>query len=140
MPNGRMLSKSISHSEQLSLVSLEADFLFARCIPHLDRDGRMAGKPELVKAIACPLRAEIRPAMIPDLLRQLAAEDLVHWYEVDGKQVLEFPGFATHQKGFKYEREAASRFPPFDSRTCVDLARTNSGSSPDLIRIASAQG
>lgn len=140
MPNGRMVSKSISLSEQLAAVSFEADFLFSRCIPHLDRDGRMAGKPELVKSIACPLRPEIEAGAIPDLLRQLGREDLIRWYEAAGKQVLEFPGFAAHQTGFKYDREAPSRYPAFDPATCIDLLRTSSGSSPDLIPIRSAQG
>ena len=125
-----MLSKSIADNEQLGSVSLEADYLFARCIPHLDREGRMSGNPALVKSKACPLRPEIDSGSIPDLLRQLSGAGLVRWYETDGKQVLEFPGFKNHQKGFKFDREAESRFPAADSPGAIDL----SGASPDLLR------
>jgi hypothetical protein len=121
MARGRFVSRSIAHNEQLQAVSLEADYLFMRCIPHLDCDGRMSGNPTLVKSIACPLRDEITPGRIPDLLRSLAANGLVRWYEAGGKQVLEFPGFKTHQTGMKLDREAASVFPPFAAGSVEDL-------------------
>jgi hypothetical protein len=115
-----MLSRSISQSEQVAAVSLEADYLFMRCIPHLDCEGRMSGNPVLVKSIACPLREEITTVRIPDLLRSLAVHGLVQWYEAEGKQVLAFPGFARHQTLNK-SREATSKFPSPDMST-ADLA------------------
>jgi hypothetical protein len=135
-----MLSKSIAHSEQLAAVSLDADYLFARCIPHLDREGRMPGHPNLVKSVACPLRPEITAGVIPDLLRQLAGAGLVRWYEVDGKHVLEFPGFHNHQKGGRFDREAESRYPAYDSPGAVDLLRTNSGPTPAEVRVSRSEG
>lgn len=116
-----MLSRSIAQNEQLAAVSLEADYLFMRCIPHLDCEGRMSGNPVLVKSVTCPLRDEITTARVPDLLRNLAVHGLVRWYEVEGKQVLAFPGFERHQTGLNKAREAASKFPP-ESPGSVDLA------------------
>lgn len=139
MPDGRMLSKTIADNEELGAVSLEADYLFARCVPHLDREGRMTGNPDLVKARVCPLRPEITSGSVPDLLRQLAGAGLVRWYQVDGKQVLEFPGFKNHQRGFKFDREAASRYPASDCEGAIDLLRTYSGPAPDLCGNESAQ-
>lgn len=139
MPEGRMLSKSISHSEQLAEVSIEADYLFARCIPHLDREGRMTGHPALIKATACPLRAEITAELIPDLLRMLSGAGLVRWYEADGKQVLQFPGFKNHQRGTKFDREAASRFPEPPSEPTPDEVRTNSGPSAAEVRVSRSE-
>lgn len=136
MPEGRMVSKSISHNVQLARVSLEADYLFGRCIPHLDREGRMVGFPALVKATACPLRPEITVEAIPELLQSLSDQGLVRWYEVDGKQVLEFPGFRAHNRGMKLDREAPSRLPAYPSNNGADLLRTNSGPSPDLVRLS----
>lgn len=138
MPEGRMVSRSISQSEQLGSVSLEADYLFGRCIPHLDRDGRMSGKPELVKAITCPLRAEIPQFAVAQFIHELVQVGLVRWYECEGKQVLEFPNFKKHQKGFKYDRESVSRYPGYDRRTCQDLVPSESGGGPELVRITSA--
>lgn len=139
MPEGRFISKTIAHSEQLGAVPLEADYLFTRCIPHLDRDGRMPGNPALVKSIACPLRPEIEAGSIPDLLRTLVGAGLVKWYEADGRQVLEFPGFGRHQKGMKYDREAPSRFPAYRSPASPDPIRTRSGPDPDEVRLSEVE-
>jgi len=139
VPDGRFLSRSIAQSEQLAGVSLEADYVFSRCIPHLDRDGRMAGNPALVKAITCPLRPEITADLMPDLLRQLAGAGLVRWYECDGKQILEFPRFRDHQKGMKPDREAPSRFPASTSAAVTDLCGTSSGPTPEEVQQSSAQ-
>ena len=74
MPDGRFLSKAIAHDLELNtVVSFEADYLFSRCIPHLDREGRMPGHPNQVKAIACPLREKITIDAIDRCLSELAA-------------------------------------------------------------------
>ena len=134
MPDGRFVSKSIAQNEELGGVSMLADYLFSRAIPHLDRDGRINANPVLLKAAVCPLRAEITEHTIPDLLNELAAAKLIRWYESCGKQVMEFPTFSVHQKGMKYEREAASRLPAYDSATCTELVRMRSGVGPDEVR------
>jgi hypothetical protein len=139
MPEGRFVSKSISQNEELARVSFKADYLFGRCIPHLDRDGRMAGNPALVKSITCPLREEIQAEDIPELLTELAMADFVIWYEVDGKQLLEFPRFKVHQKGMKHDREAASRFPPSTSKKAQDLVRSNSGAEADEVPLSRSE-
>lgn len=123
MARGRFLSRTLAHCQQLAAVSLEADYLFARCIPHLDSAGRMAGHPTLVKAIVCPLREEVTPVLVTELLRQLAGVGLLLWYEVEGKQVLEFTGFKNHQKGMKLERESASDLPSRDAAGAKDLSQ-----------------
>lgn len=137
MARGRFISKTISENEELASVPIEAALLFTWCIPHLDREGRMSGNPELIKATTCPLRPEIDSGSIPDLLRSLAGTGLVRWYEVEGRSVLAFPGFERHQVGLRRDREAASRYPAWDSKNGTDLLRTNSGSTPDLLRTSS---
>jgi hypothetical protein len=138
MPEGRFVSKSISHSEQLAEVSFEADFLFGRCLPHLDREGRLTGNPDLVKSTACPLRKEITTEKVPQLLAELARAELVVWYETAGKKVLHFPGFRNHQKGMKLDREADSRLPAFDPERSRNLGvGGHSGVGPDQLRSSS---
>jgi hypothetical protein len=100
-------------------VSLVADHLFTKCIPHLDVDGRMTGDPELVKLVAVPLRDEITAGMVPELLAELVAVGLVVWYEVGEKQILEFPGFPRQQPGLRKDREAASKLPSSGSKGAV---------------------
>jgi hypothetical protein len=123
---GRFISKEISHDEELASVSLLADFIFTRCIPHLDVEGRMPGSAKAVKGIVCPLREDVKVKAVERALQELAAMELVDWYEVDGKQVLSFPNFRRHQQGLKPEREAPSKLPPPPPST-----GSRSGPAPD---------
>lgn len=131
MARGRFISKRIAHSAQLAEVSLLADYLFTRCIPHLDVEGRMIGHPTVVKAVVVPLRPEISADRIPALLSELDEAGLVVWYEVGGKQVLEFPGFPEHNK-VNRKKEAPSHLPmrTEDAR----LLRLDHGHQLDLLR------
>lgn len=132
MADGRFVSKSIAQSEQLGRVSLEADYLFGRCIPHLDREGRMTGNPELVRSMVCPLRAELTLERVEAAIVELAREDLVVWYEARGRQCLFFPGFERHQRGIRKDREAASRFPPHTGTDAQPfLISGQSGATPE---------
>jgi hypothetical protein len=143
VPEGRFISKSISVSEQLGNVSLEADFLFSRCIPHLDVEGRITGNPKGLKAIACPLRDELSHQKITHLLKELHEAGLVYWYEVNGLRYLEFPTFARHQKGMHKDREAVSRIPSRQVKTAQpviaerndaeNVIRSESGPNPDEV-------
>ena len=154
MAKGRFVSRSISANEQLASVSLLADFLFGRCIAHLDAEGRMTGNPQLIKSTVVPLRSEIREDAIPGLLGELASavdhegRPLVVWYEVAGRQVLYFPGFDRAQSGLRKDREAPSRLPsptdPSARRLGVDPSATppfpppaplptDSGPTPELV-------
>lgn len=149
MPNGRFVSRTIALSTQLAGVSLEADYLFGRCIPHLDVDGRLTGEPALVKASVVPLRTEMTPDKIASCLAELTAArgidntPLVYWYQTRGHKCLEFPAFRAHQRGMHPEREAKSKLPassdpdalPVVACTGPDLIRTNSGPARDEVRL-----
>ena len=121
MPDGRFLAKSIAHDWELNQVSIEADLLFERCIPHLDRDGRMPGHPAQVKSIALPLRSEYNNVIIDRCLGELMEAGLVRWYVADGRPCLEFPGFENNQRGMKYDREAPSKLPNSESEDTKEL-------------------
>lgn len=134
MAEGRFVSKSISTDYELNCsVSLEADYLFGKCIPHLDRDGRMTGHPGQVKATAVPLRAEMTLEVVDECLGELAAAGLVLWYQVEGKPALWFKGFGPHNKGIRYDREAPSKLPAPNHpqlQRLTTLVREYSGSTP----------
>lgn len=150
MPRGRFISRSISTNEQLAGVSFAADFLFTRCIAHLDAHGRMTGNPILIKSEVVPLREEITVRSIPKLLNELAnakdhtGQPLVVWYEAAGQKVLAFPGFERQQQGLRTDREAPSRFPaqPVANPTKSNGAHpealpSNAGPSPDQLPLDS---
>ncbi len=141
MPDGRFLSKCIAHDLELNAASLEADYLFARCIPHLDREGRMAGHPEQVKSITVPLRKEVSAEEVDRCLGELAEAGLVLWYEVEGRPILEFPRFDRHQRGLRKDREAESIFPSSKvqkAQRLTTLLRSRSGVGPEEVRSRSA--
>lgn len=125
MADGRFLSKSIAHDVELNTVSLEADYLFTRCIPHLDVEGRMVGHPAQVKSIACPMRDAVTVTMVERALEELDRADLIQRYWVEGRPYILFPGFRRNQKGLRTNREAPSRIP------APDLLRTCSGPTPE---------
>lgn len=134
MARGRFLSKKIAVSEQLGSVSLLADHLFTKCLPHLDREGRITASPAGLKALAVPLRPEITVENIPNLLAELAAahgpegEPLLHLYDSRGRPAAYFPGFARSQQGLRMDREAPSQFtePPAYSRENAGVPEDNS--------------
>lgn len=128
MPDGRFLGKGVATSEQLAGVSLKADFLFTRCLPHLDVEGRMAGTPRTVKAIACPLRDEMTVTAVESALSELATARLIIWYRSEGTELISYPNFRRHQKGLIVAREAPSKLPPW------------SGLDHDLVTTSASNG
>lgn len=130
-----MISKSIATSEQVASVSLIADYLFTRMIPHLDSEGRMPGSPRTVKGIVCPLREDITAAQIETALAELHKVGLIVWYAVEGKQYVEFPKFRDHQRGARFAREGVSRLPA-SSREDAVMVPDHSGSTPGVLPLS----
>lgn len=138
MAKGRFVSKEIATDRELNvLCSFEADYLFQRCIPHLDVEGRMEGFADVVKATAVPLRGELSVDMVRACLAELQEHDLICWYDVENRRYLEFPGFEVHQKGLRKDREADSKCPPCKSSNAI--AVEYSGPTPEELRMRSAQ-
>jgi len=153
MARGRMLSATIAGDHKLNSMSIEAEYLFLKTIPHLDRDGLVYGKPNLLWAKACPERMELFDR-IDELVNEWIAQELVLKYNTRNGPVIYFYGFIKNQGAFKYDREAPSIFdcPPGAVRGekgIVFLAgaddilkqagsgeaevRTNSGLGPDEV-------
>lgn len=143
MPDGRFISKDISQDWELNSVSLEADYLFMRCIPHLDRDGRLPGLPDQVRAIAVPLRREFTPRVVDRCLGELQEAGLVKWYFADDRPCLEFTGFEQNQRGMKYDREAPSKIPPVETEGSQPLRAgvlIQSEPDPDKVLLSEVKG
>jgi hypothetical protein len=141
MPDGRFLSKSIAYSAQVAGLSFEADYLFMRMISHADREGRVPGAPKAIKGMCAPLRDEITPEIIKRALAEMAGQNLILWYAVDGSQFVQFTGFAKHQRGARLDREADSRLPPPSAKgaTLIQNLRTAGGVKPERRRSRSTK-
>lgn len=113
MARGRMLNATIAKDKPLNDLSIEAEYIYLKAIPHLDRDGLINGDPSLLWSDICPRRKELIPRM-EELVNELIASGLVIAYHcvTDGDTVLFFRGFKKNQGGMRYDREAPSRFSP----------------------------
>lgn len=110
MARGRMLNQTVATDKKLNSLSIEAELLYIKTIPHLDRDGLILGDPMLLWAKVCPRRPELM-GKVGDLIQEWIAADLVVIYDAGEEQILFFPGFAKNQANMRYEREPASTFP-----------------------------
>lgn len=107
MANRRMLSKTISTSRKVNLVSDFAKLLFTWIIPHTDDFGRIDGNPEIVKALVMPLNKsgvdEIEAALV-----EIAQAGLIDWYITEGQSVIQVIQFEEFQSNLHKRTE--SRF------------------------------
>lgn len=126
MASGRFLSTSIAEDDRLSKLSLMAEFIYLKTIPHLDRDGMITGRPGLLYSRVCPAREELFGGLLA-LIDEWVAIGLVIRFHSDEGPVLFFPGFLKNNNLPHYERERASRFPvpPGYSRTSKGLTPVN---------------
>ncbi len=154
MARGRMLSQTVATDRKLNELSVEAELLYLKAIPHLDRDGLIFGEAMLLWAQVCPRRPDLM-AKMEGIINEWLSSGLVIAYQDNGDTILFFPGFTKNQTGMRYDREAASPFgvPPGYVRTAcgltpaqpettahpanddsADQLRMNSGPTPDELR------
>ncbi len=137
MAKGRMLNRTAAVDKELNGCSVEAHLLFLMSIPHLDRDGLIAGEPMQHLGAALPFRPDFFPRY-DDLIQELIDADLVVRYDTNRGRVLFFTGFKDNQT-LIYSREGASVFDPppgyvrTDTGLVLECEDTNSGVTPELV-------
>lgn len=128
MARGRMINTAIAEDEQFNEMSINAQFLFVRTIPHLDRDGLITGNPVLLAAKIAPLLTQLH-GEIGNVIQEWLENEFVILYKDGKRDVLFFPSFRKNQIGMRYEREPESEFapPPRMKRTKDGLVQDGSG-------------
>ena len=111
MARGRMLSQSIALDLEFNKMSMEAQFIFMRTIPHLDRDGLVMGNPVALWAKVAPLLPDLM-LKTESVVQEWVAANLVISYDSPYGPVLYFKGFSKNQINMHYDRETESPFPP----------------------------
>ena len=107
MARGRMINQKITKDLDFNEMSIDAQFLFMRTIPYLDRDGLVTGHPTLLLSSIAPLLPQFA-AKITSVIDEWISTGFVVKY-MDGKMpVLFFKGFHKNQSLTHYERESAS--------------------------------
>lgn len=130
MARGRMINQTIAEDLEFNEMSIEAQLMFVRAIPFLDRDGLINGHPSILFGKIAPLLPTLLPQM-PTIINEWLTAGLVFRY-FDGKTpVLHFKGFTQNQIGLRYDREPESQFatPPGYTRTKTGLQK-NAGDPP----------
>lgn len=114
----RMIREGVTTSEPLSAVSFEAECLFFRLLVVADDFGAFDGRPVIVRAKTMPLR-DVTAAQIDSWLRELAEQDLIVRYEVEGKPYVAIPKFKQRT------RANSAKFPLPDDWTGNDGQMTD---------------
>lgn len=96
MAKARMLHKTISVSEQVSNLSIQAQLLFTWLIPHADDEGRLKGNPKHIKVMVVPCH-QWTPEQVQDFLEEIDKQGLINFWEKDGQRYIEFPNWKTFQ-------------------------------------------
>ena len=134
MARGRMINQKITSDIDFNEMSIDAQFMFMRAIPFLDRDGLLTGHPALLWSKIAPLLPQYSTAMTA-ITDEWVSAGFVTKY-TDGKTpVLFFRGFHKNQALTHYDREAASEFapPPNYHRTPKGIRADDSGQAPDNV-------
>ena len=90
MARGRMLSQTVATDRKLNELSVEAELLYIKAIPHLDRDGLIMGDSMLLWAQVCPRRSELM-AKMDGIVEEWLSSGLVIAYDDNGDIILFFP-------------------------------------------------
>lgn len=127
MARGRMLNKTIATDKRLNKLSPNADWMYIRTIPHLDRDGIIDGDPDTLAVTICPWRLAMIADEMPSIIDEWVKSGLAVKYESGDKTALYFVGFQKNQS-LEYRKEAASSFiaPPGTKRTDRGLVESTS--------------
>lgn len=110
MARGRFVSTSIAEDERLCKLSITAELLYLKTIPHLDRDGMISGRAGFLWGRVCPLREELI-AETQRAINEWVTVGLVTRMDTDAGPVLFFPGFLKNNNLLHYDRETPSKFP-----------------------------
>lgn len=137
MARGRMINTTIAEDAEFNELSVEAQLIYLRSIPHLDRDGLINGHPVVLWGKVAPLMQSLLDIM-PKVIEELVNSGLVIQYSQGKTSILFFKGFNKNQALTHYDREAPSTFapPPGYHRTNkglkpVDGDENNGGATPD---------
>lgn len=104
--------------EKLSECSLSARLLFIGLISHADDEGRLEHSPARLRMQVFPC-GSVKPAQITEWLGELRERSLIRLYVVDGREFLDVPNFAKHQR---INRPTPSKLPPFREGTHLALS------------------
>jgi hypothetical protein len=114
MARRRMIEITTSHDKELNSLSVFAELLYHRILPHTDDYGRFEGDPEVVRARVMPLRKK-SIAVIEEAMREISAAGLWVWFKLpNGKSVVQYKAESFERiNAFLIKNRGNSEFPPY---------------------------
>jgi len=106
----RFIYPQIATSLSIAEVSALAELLFWRILPQADDQGRLPGEPRQLKATACPLRDEMTPQKITELLSELEKADVIICYSNSTQHYIQIKKWWDYQSAMR--RIFPSHYPP----------------------------
>lgn len=141
--SARMITREVSVSKKLPLLSRDALILFFLLIPHQDSHGKMNGDPCFIKGEVCPRFPWFTPRKIEACLREISGKTNVKWFRKDGLWYIHALNFSEHQPGLRPDRAGRDVYPNWPGED-IDGAeevepgpgpvRTGDGVSPEPVR------
>jgi hypothetical protein len=105
----RLIYNSISTSERVSSLGVKGALLYTWLITHCDTQGRMPGKPKVVKQQVVPFLDDLTVADVAQLLQLMEEEKLIILYEdKKGRPLIQVTDWWDWQTGLRYR--AASHY------------------------------
>ena len=133
MPKYRQLPYKILDSYDFNDMPDDQCRLFWVLLPLvLDCEGRGVDNPAWLRSRVYPLREDIELNKIAEWMDWLGEHGLITRYEVDGRKFFYATKFKTYQSGTDKEARSTIPAPP-------DLLQSNSGVTPDLVRVNTIQ-
>jgi len=106
----RFIYPQIATSLTIAGLSMSAELLFWRILPQADDQGRLSGDSRQLKAIACPMRDEMTPEKIAELLNELEKADLIIHYMNSTQHYVQIKKWWDYQSAMR--RIFPSHYPP----------------------------
>jgi len=109
MARGRMINTTIALDPEFNGLSIEAQLMFLRTVPHLDRDGLIIGQPTALWATVALLMPDLMTDM-QVIIDEWIDAGLVIVITTKIGPLLYFTAFHRNQVGFRYDKEPPSRY------------------------------
>jgi len=107
----RLIYNSISTSERVASLGVKGALLFTWLITHCDCQGRVQGKPIVIKQLVVPFIDEISVEDVAEILDLMAEQKLIIRYEDSkGRLLIQIADWWDWQTGLKYK--APSHYEP----------------------------
>ena len=105
----RLIYNTISYSERVASLGAKGALVFTWLITHCDAQGRMPGKPSVVKQLVVPFIDEITTEDVEQSLESMHKQKLIELYEdSNGRPLIQILDWWQWQTGLKYK--AASHY------------------------------